>query len=178
MWITNDFDYDLMCHHKSEVYGVLNDYDLATIVGDVSPLSKQRTGTKPYMAYQLLAAAENPPVHCYRHDLESLFYVILVLTSHFENGKEIPNPPLAEWFRLDSRTLASKKGELITIATIPLPDLTSPYTGFGKWLKRMRRAFTDGMYNMHREQCDEETLGGAVTFEAMAEIFDIDVVTT
>ena len=84
-----------------EICGVLNDFDLATIKGDSPASSKQRTGTKPYMAIQLLREKKGD---------ESLFYVILILTSSFkfEDGKEISDPPLQEWFSLDSTALTSR----------------------------------------------------------------------
>jgi hypothetical protein len=55
-----------------EVYGVLNDMDLAVSVGVTSASSKQHTDTKPFMAIDLLRP--DPPVHMYRHDLESMFF--------------------------------------------------------------------------------------------------------
>ncbi|PBK80663.1 hypothetical protein ARMGADRAFT_879663, partial [Armillaria gallica] len=61
--------------------GVLNDFDLSFFRDDTSPASVKCTGTLPYMAYELFDDDENgnPPKHLYRHDLESLFYVILLL---------------------------------------------------------------------------------------------------
>ncbi|KAJ7791154.1 hypothetical protein B0H14DRAFT_2274493, partial [Mycena olivaceomarginata] len=58
------------------VYGVLNDFDLAVQLNDEPrSTSKQRTGTKPYMAIDLLVP--QPPYHLYRHDLESFLYVLV-----------------------------------------------------------------------------------------------------
>ncbi|KAF5358716.1 hypothetical protein D9757_013032 [Collybiopsis confluens] len=72
------------------VYGVLNDFDLSSFRTrmDEGPTSKHRTGTKPFMAYDLLDTAWDK-VHRYRHDLESLFYIILIflslLRSHYSS---------------------------------------------------------------------------------------------
>ncbi|KAJ7795014.1 hypothetical protein B0H14DRAFT_116794 [Mycena olivaceomarginata] len=56
-----------------KLYGVLNDFDLAAFHdGSVPSTSKQRTGTKPFMARDLLE--HPPPRHLYRHDLESFLY--------------------------------------------------------------------------------------------------------
>ncbi|KAJ7681464.1 hypothetical protein B0H14DRAFT_2299561, partial [Mycena olivaceomarginata] len=58
-----------------KLYGVLNDFDLAAFHdGSVPSTSKQRTGTKPFMARDLLD--HPPPRHLYRHDLESFLYVL------------------------------------------------------------------------------------------------------
>ena len=160
-----------------EICGVLNDFDLATIKGDSSPSSKQRTGTKPYMAIQLLREEKgekgDPVVHSYRHDLESLFYVILVLTSCFEDGEEISDPPLQEWFSLDSRKLSDAKNTLIT--RFDLPTLRPPYAGFIRWLKPMCAAFQDAIVWATRNTPDSETLGDNVTFAKFGDIFDNDV---
>ncbi|KAF9459059.1 hypothetical protein BDZ94DRAFT_1149964, partial [Collybia nuda] len=70
---------------EGKVHGVLNDLDLSSLREDVergTPTSHQRTGTPPYMATELLQAAggtKSPTRHLYRHDLESLTYVILML---------------------------------------------------------------------------------------------------
>ncbi|KAF5372462.1 hypothetical protein D9758_005126 [Tetrapyrgos nigripes] len=72
------------------VRGVLNDFDLASRLPLSSESSSRtRTGTKPYMSHELL----KPPVgkrtcHLYRHDLEALYYVILIVCSHYEDQKQ------------------------------------------------------------------------------------------
>ena len=92
-----------------KVYGVLNDMDLAVSVGVTNPSSKQRTGTKPFMAIDLLRP--DPPVHMYRHDLESMFYVLTWITSRFHDGEEIADPPLQEWalYGVSNRSRRSKE---------------------------------------------------------------------
>jgi hypothetical protein len=59
---------------EGKIYGVLNDFDLSYQMTDEHPnpdstSSNQRTGTLPFMAIDLLE--NDPPAHCYRHDLES-----------------------------------------------------------------------------------------------------------
>ncbi|KAJ7645774.1 hypothetical protein B0H17DRAFT_884229, partial [Mycena rosella] len=63
---------NLMYRTKNgKIFGVLNDFDLSLLMNAADPsTSKQRTGTKPFMAIDLLVP--QPPVHLYRHDLESL----------------------------------------------------------------------------------------------------------
>ena len=69
-----------------EVCGVLTDYDLsswtASLTLDYSKTSQQRTGTPPFMAYGLLDGRD--ALHLYRHDVESLFYIMLILATHYE----------------------------------------------------------------------------------------------
>jgi len=63
---------------KRRVYGVPTDYDLSLLTATTNSrhkkTSQQRTGTPPYMAHELLTEAS--PLHLYRHDLESLFYIV------------------------------------------------------------------------------------------------------
>ena len=85
--------HNLMLRKEDDkIYGVLNDLDLAVDADVKSASSKQRTGTKPFMAIDLLR--HDPPVHMYCHDLESMFYVVVWITSRFHNGEEISDPPL------------------------------------------------------------------------------------
>ncbi|KAJ6552378.1 hypothetical protein B0H10DRAFT_1968423 [Mycena sp. CBHHK59/15] len=58
---------NLMFHEiEGKVYGVLNDFDLALRLSDTTPsTSKQRTGTKLYMAIDLLVP--KPPYHLYSY---------------------------------------------------------------------------------------------------------------
>ncbi|KAH8814647.1 hypothetical protein DL96DRAFT_1560959 [Flagelloscypha sp. PMI_526] len=69
------------------VYGVLNDFDLSSDQStEGPPTSNQRTGTAPFMAIDLLKR-DPPPRHLYRHDLESLYYIIVsVLHFAFKRG--------------------------------------------------------------------------------------------
>jgi hypothetical protein len=82
---------------KNEIFGVLNDFDLACYV-DVTENhlgSKQRTGTRPFMSIDLINPT-SPVKHLYRHDLESFFHVLMFVTARYQDGKEIDNPPLQE----------------------------------------------------------------------------------
>lgn len=84
-----------------KVYGVLNDFDLASRSNSESsngPISNQRTGTRPYMALDLLNT-ESTSDHKYRHDLESLFYIIFCLACRYEKpGHLLVDPPYDDWF--------------------------------------------------------------------------------
>ncbi|KAF9069313.1 hypothetical protein BDP27DRAFT_1363441 [Rhodocollybia butyracea] len=74
-----------------KIYGVLNDFDRAsesvTRTGDRT--LNQRTGTRPYMAIDMLDDTWRLG-HMYRHDLESLFYIILSFACY--------NKPFSKWF--------------------------------------------------------------------------------
>ncbi|KAF8184308.1 hypothetical protein K438DRAFT_2161505, partial [Mycena galopus ATCC 62051] len=92
-----------------KVYGVLNNFDLAVYWKDLSQSTlKQRTGTKRFMARDLLVL-DNPPAHVYRFDLESLFYVMVFAVYHYHDKKEIDNPPYKSWEELGTEDLLEKK---------------------------------------------------------------------
>ncbi|KAA1478354.1 hypothetical protein DENSPDRAFT_743249, partial [Dentipellis sp. KUC8613] len=64
---------------KKHPSGILNDWDLGEVVSanpeDYIATSRHSTGTLPFMAMELLS--EEPPVHIYRHDLESFFWILM-----------------------------------------------------------------------------------------------------
>ncbi|KAJ3992304.1 hypothetical protein F5050DRAFT_1579789 [Lentinula boryana] len=91
---------NIMVRKKNgEKVGVLNDWDLAIWVNDLrdGPTSKFRTGTTPYMAHEQHFTAWKGP-HRYHHNMESVFYVILLLTCLCSSPSEkLPTPPKTDY---------------------------------------------------------------------------------
>ncbi|KAG9217707.1 hypothetical protein CCMSSC00406_0003604 [Pleurotus cornucopiae] len=90
----------LWTRRANGVFGVLNDWDLATPINAKCGTTNHRTGTGPFMALELLDKV--PPVHLYRHDLESLFYVLIWAAVHYNIGDTVPylhqvDPELEKW---------------------------------------------------------------------------------
>ena len=168
------------------VYAVLNDLDLAVDANVQSQSSKHRTGTKPFMAIDLLSGES--PVHLYRHDLESIFYVLVWITSRFNNGKEIPSPPLQEWADGNHRIVEMSKNAFISGPSL-FP--TEKFESYGPHIFRLHAMFRQGRFarsnardnarafarfNLGSETSfDEVTLGGWVTFDAFQSILDTDL---
>jgi serine/threonine protein kinase len=166
-----------------KVYAVLNDFDLAVSADVKSTSSKQRTGTKPFMAIDLLRP--DPPVHMCRHDLESMFYVLVWITSRFHGGKEIADAPLQEWADQGGATLVDKKHSFI-LSEPPPP--TPEFDLLGHWVVSLQTMIRDGFsartkYRselavavrskaMYAPAFEDETLGGFVTFDMFAAILD------
>jgi serine/threonine protein kinase len=155
------------------IYAVLNDLDLAVNADVQSQSSKHRTGTKPFMAIDLLSG--EPTVHMYRHDLESLLYVLVWIISRFHDGVEIEKPPLKEW----------TEGDLVRVKTsfvLTAPfQSTERFQSFRHWVTSMRKMFIDGLWAKSQVDpalsCyfDNDTLGGFVTFEAFQSILDANL---
>ena len=67
-----------------KVYGVLTDYNLSSWTSTLNPnymiTLQQWTRTPLYMAYELLSGSGT--LHLYRHDVELLFYMMLLTVVH------------------------------------------------------------------------------------------------
>jgi len=184
---------------EEKIYGVLTDFDLASwredLKKDHTKTSQQRTGTPPYMAHGLLNGKDN--VHLYRHDMESLFYIMLILSTHYEiqvpteekNGglrmrQGLEELPFQAWFGQPSyRMLASCKRDFFTY--LESPNLSPDFEDFRSWLWDLHVSFRHGMRakEIHDEsvarwkgggseheaapEFDNETLGGCFDYSAL-----------
>ncbi|KAJ3862982.1 protein kinase [Lentinula novae-zelandiae] len=125
-----------------KVYGVLNDFDLSSRVGDMNngPTSKQRTGTRPFMSLDLLDP-DWAGGHLYRHDLESLFYIILCLACRYEApGVPAPEPrPYSQWFSGSDEEICNTKYKFLTspFGLINGLPIQSYFAGFQRWLRKI-----------------------------------------
>ena len=147
---------------EQKVRGVLTDYDLSSwkkdLEGDYTKTSQQRTGTPPYMAFELLQGTST--THLYRHDLESLFYIMLLMASHntitpAEGGLNAEPkgrivmrkgiPPYQKWFNIqDYDTLGSVKESFFSNKQGQPIELSPTFEGFRSWLVDMRSDFSEG----------------------------------
>jgi len=141
---------------KGKVYGVLTDYDLASwatsLTDDYAPTSQQRTGTPPFMAIGILKGTD--ALHLYRHDVESLFYIMVILATHYEiegpkkdggggvrmRGGKLP---FERWFDEPSyENLASFKRDFLS--ECKALDLSPTFEDFRGWLLRLHASFALG----------------------------------
>jgi serine/threonine protein kinase len=169
------------------VYAVLNDLDLAVNADVQRQSSKHRTGTKPFMAIDLIGGEST--VHMYRHDLESLFYVLAWITSRFHDGVEIEKPPLQDWVEDKPQLVVKAKRSFLSE---PPLKLTERFASFGRHISRMRLMFYEGrgaktkaLYDSIYDSAPQggpeilpfadDTLGGLVTFDTFQTILDADL---
>ena len=153
---------------KGKVYGVLTDYDLASwatsLTDDYAPTSQQRTGTPPFMAVGMLNGMD--ALHLYRHDLESLFYIMVILATHYEiegpkkgrgggvrmRGGELP---FEEWFDEPSyKKLASFKRTFLS--ECKNLDLSPTLEDFRDWLLDLRASLASGFQAKDRHNYQQE----------------------
>ena len=179
---------------KGKVRGVLADYDLASwrssLTLDRTKTSHQRTGTPPFMAHGLLDGSD--PIHLYRHDLESLFYTMLILATHYEiqvpgevgGGMRVIEGEqyFQDWFETTNyNALGDMKSGFFSKSKPFQPSLS--FSSFYGWLRSLRTMFNRGFIEKtiytalldaqgpEDEETvppfDDETLGGYVTYSAL-----------
>ena len=95
---------------NGHAYGTLSDFDLSSVSGERSN-NKQRTGTLPFMAIELLSASD-PIVHKYEHDVESFYWVLLYAVLCAEDGRE--DCPMLGWGNLGMEALSEKKNHYLS----------------------------------------------------------------
>lgn len=110
----------LPCSH-GRVKGVVNDWDMAKFVQDQEAQtldSGHGTGTPPFMAREFLypGSLRIPTPHWFRHDLESLFYILIwaAIQYNLDQGTrdEGYHPFLERWTR-DAATNSCAKAAFI-----------------------------------------------------------------
>ncbi|KAJ3749402.1 protein kinase [Lentinula detonsa] len=153
-----------------KVYGVLNDFDLSSFVRDMDkgPSFNERTGTRPFMSPDLLTPLWKRG-HLYRHDLESLFFIVLCLACRYEE----PGVPAAEpraftdWFSgTDDQVRKDKKSFIDELPQLPI----QPYfVDFTHWLAVIRNWLYRGYKERPGLQSVADDLG---EFSNDAPVFD------
>ncbi|KAK0236743.1 hypothetical protein EDD85DRAFT_952687 [Armillaria nabsnona] len=169
------------------IRGVLNDFDLSSLRSATGASSAQGTGTLPYMAYELLFNDVNgqPPKHLYRHDVESVFYVTLLLFCRYkfvatekssqEARRKVPSR-FDPWYKLTRAQLKTEKGDFLLEDASPM--VNSGFHDFQAWVDGLYQQFTLGFSTRSRhgvlnkrgkttEPFDDETLGDCVSYSAI-----------
>ncbi|KAJ4478136.1 protein kinase [Lentinula aciculospora] len=179
---------NIMFRRKNgKVYGVLNDFDLSSRVQDMDkgPTSNQRTGTRPFMSKDLL----NPDWeggHFYRHDLESLFYIILCLACRYaEPGVPAAEPRLySDWFSGTDKQVFDSKNTFLSEPPYNGLPIQPYFTNFESWLTCIHDSISTGYalrprppvtragtnISLHPTSFDWKTLDGRVTYRVFREI--------
>ena len=183
---------------EREVYGVLMDYDLSSwtkeLKDDYTGTSQQWPGTLPFMARELLGGRSR--AHLYRHDVESLFYIMLLMCGCHTLGYKrdrltdreilqviIPagETPYQNWFsQPDGKVLGAIKS--CFFADLEAIELSPAFKDFRPWLRSLQKQFSRGLssqivYKNHLEDSedsedktvsfDDETLGGHISYSSL-----------
>jgi Fungal protein kinase len=123
----------------AQVVGVLIDYDLSIDINNPSHRSLEQTGVRRFMAIDLLE--DTPMPHHARHDMESMFWVLVWFTFRYQGGDEIlpiESRPLEEWFT-DDKLHRSKRSFFNKMEGAP----TRPFSSLRKlWISPLTLLFT------------------------------------
>ncbi|KAJ3992333.1 protein kinase [Lentinula boryana] len=130
---------NIMFRRKDDkIYGVLNDFDLSSRVQDMDqgPSSNHRSGTRPFMSPELL----NPDWkggHYYRHDLESLFYIMVCVACRYERPGVAAAEPRAysKWFHGTDEEVRDNKTSFLCCSPPANMPIQPYFAGFKLWLK-------------------------------------------
>ncbi|KAE9392182.1 hypothetical protein BT96DRAFT_888188 [Gymnopus androsaceus JB14] len=172
--------------HRSRIYGVLNDFDLACKLSEITsdPLVDHRLGTKPFMALDVLAPTwTGGKKALYRHDLESLFYTILCIACQYNGTKLEPKTsPFQSWFEGSLAQVYQFKTNDILLEDTWYAPVTGRFIQFVPWLEDMRKLVRVGYLSRptvantdYARQFNYDTLGGVVshrTFRAIMSRFN------
>jgi serine/threonine protein kinase len=172
------------------ICGVLNDWDLSRIKTADEEYKRSpgtRTGTKPFMAYDLLT--DNPPPHLMRHDFESMMYVLIWCGCRYgQGGIKLAHHRLEDWCADSWKVLANAKYTILMkdIDNLVFTDWFSPLKLVCRLLRQVfqkgqkaLQSFEDHCVEIERQNSkvkgggaqlplptfDETTNNGEVTFE-------------
>jgi hypothetical protein len=170
--------------HDGKIYGVLNDFDLSYQMtpdhpDPDRPSSNQRTGTLPFMAIDLLD--ENPPVHGYRHDLESFMWVILFHIGQYQDGKSLgTSGPYYNWLLGNRAEMGMEKtmlmkGQAKLVAQSAFRPLLRWIRDLAVMFAKASFAHTMHAFDQHGGQFDVRSSGGFITLEKVEKIFGQDI---
>ncbi|KAM6496760.1 hypothetical protein JOM56_007233 [Amanita muscaria] len=187
----------------TRAFGILNDWDMAThiaqysgvasvvtmVTNDPSPevdALKNRTGTVPFMALDLLTDDGPTPRHLYRHDLESFLWILIWAAVHYDipnkrNLSAIPGKIDKELKIWDQGTReevwackrallrrvsggssrCSNDGDLTDVLDRVRPEFQKLKS---EWIIPLIHLFYRAYNELRYTDVDEETCGGLVTF--------------
>ncbi len=141
---------------RGRIRGVLNDFDLSSFRDSTGASSKQRTGTRPFMAHELHQVDDDgqPPRHIYRHDLESLFYITTMLCCGYElqygtpasddSLRPVESSPYLSWYSMTDENLYTTKHKMMSTRKLA-PKPHHSFSQFRDWLLDMFGQFSQGI---------------------------------
>ncbi|KAJ3538974.1 hypothetical protein NMY22_g4948 [Coprinellus aureogranulatus] len=171
--------------HNGEAVGVLNDWDMAKVIGDEDDgltAAIHRTGSLPFLALDLIKKTGRT-VHCYRHDLEAFFYVLLWAIVHYNLKDKTRDSEahacLVKWVGSRDEN-ASLKKDILSFEREPMADIVSAAKKefeplVNEWVKPLRLFLARGRQTYDQQIAfgtladgeGEETWGGTVTFKKL-----------
>ncbi|PPQ90091.1 hypothetical protein CVT25_012255 [Psilocybe cyanescens] len=96
--------------------GVLSDFDLSLLQWETCVVGTDRTGTIPFMAFDLLTQGywEGKIQRFYHHELESFIWILAYVCLLYDKGIQKKNAAVDAWRTSDYNTCREKKGGFYT----------------------------------------------------------------
>lgn len=174
--------------------GVLNDWDMAKFVHDQNEQlldSDHGTGTPPFMAREFLRAEvirtptyRRPTPHWFRHDLESLFYILIWAAIQYNLSQGTRDaeyhPFVKDWTKDVALNCSAKtafivggdeeEDELLEAVKPDFKDVAN------EWILPLRSLFRTAHFLGTRKKAgtaDPSTYGGHLTFKAFMKAINV-----
>jgi hypothetical protein len=173
---------NLMVDPHDHSRGILIDLDLAMTVqgSDRRPVGKlQPPGTLTFRSIGL--CTDDPREVYYRHDLESFFYVLVWIYTHYVNGVQVLDNQYRRWQEGHLKDIEAFKGGFIHRVAdhvhFPHPRLDT------SWTKGLANMFNDAYGAKHTVGTErmltgkslpfeEETMDGHITYDKFMAILE------
>jgi hypothetical protein len=139
---------------EGKIFGVLNDYDLARVRGYTGPTSRQRTGTQPFMAMDLLDSDYKGGRTLPRFDVESLLYVLLWMACCGPGMKLPLNCLLRVWRTADWPRLL--KDKYFMVSKMKWPDFNPKFKALGDTAGNVGKLLRNGIHAMGDDKAFEQ----------------------
>jgi hypothetical protein len=170
--------------HDSSGRGVIVDLDHAVNLDGLQlvhgakvapPLPYPISGTPSFLAIDLLdlqAQGNTSSItYHYRYELESLFYSLAWISTHFHHGQLAWSTAFGDWLSGNSNAIAASKRSFLEACASESHQFVRSNDITLKWLPALAKLFRDAFAARDEAKrvgsgLDEETLGGRVTFEA------------
>ena len=178
--------------HNGNGRGVIVDLDQAVNVdgfkldgaGVAAPLPCSVFGTPSFLAIDLLdvQAQGNTGTdkHYYRYELESLFYSLAWISTHFHRGELVWSTALGDWLSGNPNIISASKRDFLQACASGSYQFVRSNDITLKWLPALAKLFKDAFAARDEAKrtgsdLDEETLGGHVTFETFMGILENEI---
>ncbi|KAG2048641.1 hypothetical protein BDR06DRAFT_999566 [Suillus hirtellus] len=161
---------------------ILNDFDLSSIEQD-HPRGFERTGTVPFMSLDLLTpeTTADEVEHIYRHDVESLIWVLIWVSLRYEDGKLLSKDrPLDGWLMSNAVGCATKKVYFM-FKGVGSKNLRTPISHSVSWevaKKCLAMVYKHGGPLRHASTNDEEVFQTWLQYHVPKDIIQVNLLSS
>lgn len=174
--------------YSSPGHGTIIDLDHALSVDGLSlredntvePIPPPVAGTPAFMALDLHMEGHALPLkHYYRFDLESFFYSMAWIATHYNQGKASWTDTLGDWMSGNDQKVAVSKRDYIIACIDKSFTYQFPTDVTSTWLPSLAKLFHEAYAARDAaraagKEFDDETLGGRITYETFIDALELE----